>query len=65
LKWEIKNNISYKVTDCGKVFNIKTGRLLKRCYNSGSIGYWIAGKFYTLKTLRRMLVKIDKVDLPF
>ena len=63
MKWEIKNHPNYKISKCGKVFNMKSGRQLKRCYNNGSIGYWINQKFITLKNLRKQIIKTE--ELPF
>jgi hypothetical protein len=53
----------YKVTECRKVFNCRTGRLLKKCYNNGSIGYWFGKQFIPIKKLR--LQKINPYNLPF
>lgn len=56
---------NYKFTTCGLCINAKTGRLIKKVYNSGSIGYSINGKFYSLKKLRNYLVKEKSEKLPF
>ena len=48
LKYQFKIDPKYKVTKCGKVFNTRTNRQIKRAYNSGSIGYWIGKKFIIL-----------------
>jgi hypothetical protein len=63
LKYQIKGHPQYQVTECRKVFNIKTGKQLKRCYNSGSIGYWIEGQWYNINTIK--LQKIEKTYCPF
>ena len=42
----------YVFSNCGKCYNIKTGRLIKKVYNSGCIGFNINGKFYSLTKLR-------------
>lgn len=65
LKFELDFAPNYKWTDCKKCFNMKTGRQIKQTYVSGSIGYCIGGKFYSLKKLRMHLVKIKKVECPF
>jgi len=39
------------------LYNLKTKHIKKQCYNNGSIGYWLNGKFYSLKKLRPMLTK--------
>lgn len=56
---------NYKFTKCGLCVNIKTGRVIKKVYNSGSKGYNICGKFYTLNRLRPHLQKCKKVAIPF
>lgn len=33
--------------------------------NGGSLGFWIAGNFETLNTLRTKLTKIKEEELPF
>jgi hypothetical protein len=65
LIWQHKEQTNYQWTKCGKLFNVKTGRQIKKVYNGGSIGYNIAGKFLTLTELRKQLVKIEDVYCPF
>ena len=63
--WELKNYPNYKITKCNLMINSKTGRVIKKCYNSGVIGYNIEGKFKSLKKLRTELTKIKKQIIPF
>jgi len=65
LKYQIRFATNYKFTKCEMCFNDKSGRKIKQIYNSGSIGYNIQGKFYSLKKLRASLEKIQKINLPF
>lgn len=66
LKWQLKFAPNYKISTCGKIFNIKTGKELKKTINGGySIGYWISSRFYTLKKLRNYLEIIKKTEVPF
>ena len=65
LKFELDFAPNYRWTDCKKCFNVKTGRQIKQTYVSGSIGYCISGKFYSLTKLRMHLIKIKKVECPF
>lgn len=60
LIWYLDFNKNYGWTNCGKCFNIKRGKELKQVMQGGSIGYNIAGKFYTLSKLKKHLVKIPK-----
>lgn len=56
----------YKCSSCGKLFNVKSGRRIKKTVNGRSVGYWIAGKFLTLNSLRSNLEKIPpKQYCPF
>jgi len=65
IEWIIVGYAQYRVTSCGKVINIRTGRILKRTINNRSVGYWIGKKFYSLKSLRVKLQRISKETFPF
>lgn len=65
MKWQIKDCPHYQFSQCGKLFNSKTGKIKKQCYNSGSVGYWIDRKFITIERLRKQLIKIKEVKYPF
>jgi len=65
LKYELSFAPQYKWSECGKCFNVKTGREIKKTLNGRSIGYCINGKFKSLSTLRKQLVKIEGVKCPF
>lgn len=64
IKFRIKNTC-YGVTAKGDVYNLKTGRKLKRCIVGLTKGYCINGKFASLSKLRQKLKKIEKIELPF
>jgi hypothetical protein len=64
-KYEVNFASNYKFTICGICINARTNRVIKKVYNSGCLGYNIGGKFYSLTYLRRCLVKIKEVKLPF
>lgn len=65
LKYELEFAPQYKWTNCNKCFNTKTGREIKQTYSKGSIGYCIQGKFKSLTSLRKCLVKIKDDSCPF
>jgi hypothetical protein len=65
LKWQIKGNEKYKWTTCKKLFNVQTGRQIKKTMNCRSIGYWIGKKFITLTNLKNKLEVIPKTKTPF
>ncbi len=48
LKWRLKFDTKYQWSECGKMFNVNSGRLKKKVLNGSSIGYWIGVKFYKL-----------------
>ena len=65
LKWQINFAPHYKFTDCKKLINCKTGRIIKKTVNGSSIGYWINIEFWSLNNLRKHIVKIEKINCPF
>ena len=65
LKWRVNFAHNYKFTECGKLINTKTNRVLKKSMIGYSKGYSIKGKFYTLNNLRNYLELIPKQKLPF
>ena len=44
---------------------MKTGKQIKKTLNGGSVGYWIASKFYTLNALKSQVELIPKEQTPF
>tara|TARA_R110000851_G_scaffold23678_1_gene69117 strand:+ start:274 stop:501 length:228 start_codon:yes stop_codon:yes gene_type:complete len=66
LIYQFKEATEYKVTRCKKVFNTKTGRLIRKVKNGGSYGYWIKGDFVVIsKDKDSPLEKIPKSRCPF
>ena len=57
----------YKWTDCGLLFNTKTGRKIKKVCIGTCLGYNIKGKFYSITKLKRdnLVVKITEIDKMF
>jgi hypothetical protein len=49
------------------MFNVKTGREIRKRSNNGSIGYWIGKKFLIIHKdgSSKILEKITKIDCPF
>jgi len=64
-KWKLSFNDSYRWTQEGELYNARTMRKIKKTVNGYSIGYWISGKFYTLKNLKKSIVKIETEFCPF
>jgi hypothetical protein len=65
LKWEIDFAPHYKFTICKKLVNCKSGKIIKKVYNNGCIGYVIQGKFYSLTKLKTYIKIIKKQTSPF
>ena len=65
LKWEVDFAPHYQFTTCKLLVNTKTGKVLKKVSNSGSIGYILQGKFYSLTKLKNHVKKITENKLPF
>ena len=63
--WQLDFAHNYQFTKCKKLFNLKTGREIKKTVVCSTIGYNIKGKFYSLNKLRKCLKKIEKEKLPF
>ena len=65
LEYRLVNHENYQMTKCGKMFNIKSGRLIKKSSNGGCIGYWIGKKFLSIKKGSKLLERIPKQICPF
>lgn len=65
LKYQLKESHQYKFTEEGICINTKTGNIIKKVINGRSLGYCINGKFKSVNTLRKQIIKIQKVKCPF
>jgi len=65
IKYQLNFAPEYKWLSNNQCYNSKTGRVIKQVYVSGSIGYCIRRKFYTLKFLRSQLIKPKVEYCPF
>jgi hypothetical protein len=65
LKYRLDFAPEYVWTEDNKCFNQKTGRQIKQTVCGRSIGYCIQGKFMSLNTLRKKLIKIKIDNCPF
>ena len=59
VKWQ------FKITTCRKIINCKTGKIIKCTKNGGSVGYFIAGKFYKKSDINQHIDIIPKIKCPF
>lgn len=61
----LKSDPKYMFTKDGICINSQTGRIIKKTVCGGSIGYCIGGKFRSVLSLRKELIKIEKIECPF
>ena len=64
-KWKLDFSDLYQWTTTGKLYNVKTMREIKKTVNGYSVGYWVNKKFWTVRNLRKHLVKIENERCPF
>lgn len=64
-KWKLSFAEHYKWTTENELYNTKTMRKIAKNVNGYSVGYWINKKFYTVKNLRKYLLKIENEYCPF
>lgn len=48
-----------------KLYNLKTGREIKKTINCRSVGFWIGKQFFSLNKLRPLLKRPEHYGLPF
>ena len=65
VKWQFKEYDYYKITTCKKVVNCRTGKIIKCTESGGSVGYFIAGKFYKKSNINDFIEVIQKSKCPF
>lgn len=65
IKWRFKEYPHYVVSTCKKVINCQTGRIIKCTKNGGSVGYFIAGKFFKKSDINKHIEIIPKPKTPF
>lgn len=65
VKWQFIEYTHYKVSACKKIINCQSGRIIKCTKNGGSVGYFIAGKFYKKSDINKHIEVIPKSDCLF
>ena len=65
VKWQFKEFDYYKISTCKKVINCRTGKIIKCTKNGGSVGYFIAGKFFKKSDINKYIEIIPKNNCPF
>jgi len=64
VKWQFKEYPYYKISTCKKIINCKTGKIIKYTKSGGSIGYFIASKFYKKSDVNNHIEIIPKSKTP-
>ncbi len=64
-KWQIKEHPQYKITECKKIINCKTNRIIKETVVGYTSGFWIGKKFISKKKLNTSVEIISSYGLPF
>jgi hypothetical protein len=63
MEWKLDFAPEYKFSNAGEC--TKKGKVIRRVMIGYSVGYCINGRFKTLKTLRKHLVKSTDIYCPF
>lgn len=64
IRWKINGYEDYGFGEDKNLYNMKTCRKIKKTVVGYSTGFWISKKFITLKALKSMLTKIEKIETP-
>lgn len=64
-KWVISGHELYFIDSENKVRNIQTGKVLQMQLKGYTKGYYLNGKFMSLKQIRPLLAKYKEENLPF
>lgn len=65
LKWQLKDNPHYKISECRKIINCQTNRIIKETVVGYTVGFWIGKKFISKKKLNTLVEIIPSYKLPF
>lgn len=63
--WFIKGYDGYGFSKDKLLYNIKTGRVVKRCLKGYTVGYNLNGRFISRNKLKPLLTKVIKTNCPF
>jgi hypothetical protein len=68
-KWQLKEFPKYKWTECKKLVNTNTGKIIKKTSNGNSckVGYYINRKFIKVEDIvsKKLIEPIPKEKTPF
>lgn len=65
-KWRLKGKENYVWTECKRLYNLRTGRFIKKTLHGLTPGYWIGKTYIKLDELRGCVELIPRTEkLPF
>jgi hypothetical protein len=64
-KWQIKDANWYKWTNCKKLVNCKTGKIIEKTLKGTKVGYYINRVFVPLSELKNRIELIKEIKCPF
>jgi len=65
LTYKIEGYDNYSFAKDKNLYNLKTGKKLKRTINNRLVGYWFGKKFLSLTAINKLLYKPKYVYCPF
>lgn len=65
LKWQLKSNNSYKISECRTVINTHTARVIKETVVGYTVGFWIGKKFIAKSKLNDYVEVIPEYKYQF
>lgn len=65
ISYQIQGFENYAFGSDKKLYNLKTGRQIKKCLKGYTRGFNINGKFMTLNKIKPLLVKPQYFEVPF
>lgn len=65
LKWQIVFNNNYKISECKKVINSHTCRVIKETVVGYTVGFWIGKRFIAKKRINDYVEIIPEYELEF
>lgn len=65
LKWQLIFDNKYKISECRKIINTKTGRIIKETVVGYTVGFWIGKKFIPKNKINKLIEIVPEYNLPF
>ncbi len=65
ISFQIRGFENYAFGSDKNLYNLKTGRKIKKCLKGYTRGFNLNGKFITQNKLKPLLKKVEKIKCPF